>query len=149
MEYIAVTALFFSTTASPLTPFAPSTPGWHLQLSPELSQSPLGVRTSFPETDKVQTSLILKLQFLIQFKAPLFPQLRLRNLQLWGISSLSDLLSHLPDRFPPPQGCNRKEGKKPKWSSECAGAAKICMANVQTHGHFSAFFQDLPHLWVP
>lgn len=76
-EYIAVVALFFSTTNFPPTPFASPHQGWHFRLGPEHCQSPLGIgKVSSPETDKVQTTLILKLQFLIQCKALLFPKLR-------------------------------------------------------------------------
>ena len=72
-EYAAVTALFFQPQPFGLFPLHPPAP-WHLRLSPEHSQSPLGIgRLSFPETDKLQSSLILTLQFLMHFKAPYSP----------------------------------------------------------------------------
>lgn len=116
-EYIAVAALFFSNTNFPPTPFASPHQGWHFRLGPEHCQLPLGIRkVSFPETDKVQTTLVLKLQFLIRCKAPFSPGLRSKSGTVtcsWGMGVCFHTLG-----VPPPIALTllglQQEGQKGK-----------------------------------
>lgn len=120
---------------------------------------PSGVRkVPFTEIDKVQTTLVLKLQFLIQFKLPLFPQLRPEPGSV--TCSWENGVHFFALRVLPPLALTvlrlrqegGKEGKGPNGlvdevvrqslHGRCPNPGSV------PQGHSSAFFQTLPpHPW--
>lgn len=107
-------------------------------------------KSLIPETDKVQTALILKLQFLIQCKAPLFPRLRPKPaFEEWGGGCFRTL------GVPPPIALTllglQEEGGKGKGQNSPVNelvppspAWQMSKPWFCPCGHFNVFFQILP-----